>query len=276
MLEEELGVTLFERGRQGMHLTNEGKLLENYARRALKEIEMAKIELSSQAGILTGTVNIGILSSLSEQLAVTIMRAIKEKYPNVNLKITVAYSGHLKEWLEAGDIDLALIYQSIPSKFIESKPMVSEQLWLIGAYDTALKINKPYRLTEIANLPLILPYTPHRLMTLIEQGFSSAKLNFKIAAEVNDLTVQKQLVKEGFGYTILPLISVKNDLQQKTLTAAPIQHSSFTREVALALPNTRHISRLVHVVANEVIQLSQQMVATRDWLGGQWIGEVKP
>ncbi|NEU36255.1 LysR family transcriptional regulator, partial [bacterium LRH843] len=46
LLEEELGVELFERGRHGMSLTQEGKVLEDYARRALKEIEAAKMELT--------------------------------------------------------------------------------------------------------------------------------------------------------------------------------------------------------------------------------------
>jgi DNA-binding transcriptional LysR family regulator len=59
LLEEELGVELFERGRHGMSLTQEGKVLEDYARRALKEIEAAKMELTSKDGALKGTVHIG-------------------------------------------------------------------------------------------------------------------------------------------------------------------------------------------------------------------------
>ena len=128
LLEDELGVELFERSRHGMHLTNEGKILEEYARRALKEIETAKIELTSSDGALKGSVNIGILSSLSELLSVALMRIIKEKYPNVNLKITVGYSGHLKEWLENGEIDVALIYGSTSSKFLDMQRLCCTNL----------------------------------------------------------------------------------------------------------------------------------------------------
>ena len=207
LLEDELGVELFERSRHGMHLTNEGKILEEYARRALKEIETAKIELTSSDGALKGSVNIGILSSLSELLSVALMRIIKEKYPNVNLKITVGYSGHLKEWLENGEIDVALIYGSTSSKFLDMQSMVQEQLWLIGSSQANLSAEQSIELKDISQYDLILPYAPHRLRTLIEQGFHKAKYELKISAEVNDLAVQKQLVKEGFGYTILPLVS---------------------------------------------------------------------
>lgn len=272
LLEEELGVTLFERGRHGMALTHEGKVLEGYARRALKEIEAAKMELTSANGTLKGTVNIGILASLSELLSISLMRVIKKKYPEVNLKISIGYSGHLKDWLESGDIDLALIYGSLSSKFMDIQPIVREQLWLIGPYDSDLKRNEAKTIQEITELSYILPYAPHRLRTLIEQGFNKEHQKLKIAAEINDLNVQKQMVKEGFGYTILPLVSMKNDLQQKTVKVAPIKHPDFTREVALALPNTRQISKLVHTIAQETIHCSKLAVETKAWLGGEWIG----
>lgn len=273
LLEDELGVELFERGRHGMHLTNEGKILEVYARRILKEIETAKIELTSSDGALKGTVNVGILASLSEALSVSLMRVIKEKYPFVNLKITVGYSGHLKEWLESGEIDVALIYGSVSSKFLDLQPLVCEQLWLIGAFDSKLNELEEVELKEMSAFELILPYTPHRLRTLIEQGFHKAKYELKISAEVNDLNVQKQLVKEGFGFTILPLVSIKTELEQKTLQASIINHPDFMREIGLALPNTRHISKLVHTIANEIITSSRQAVRSGTWLGCEWIGQ---
>ncbi|UUS64528.1 MULTISPECIES: LysR family transcriptional regulator [unclassified Acinetobacter] len=273
LLEDELGVELFERGRHGMHLTNEGKILEVYARRVLKEIETAKIELTSSDGALKGTVNVGILASLSEALSVSLMRVIKEKYPFVNLKITVGYSGHLKEWLESGEIDVALIYGSVSSKFLDLQPLVREQLWLIGAFDSKLNELEEVELKQMSAFELILPYTPHRLRTLIEQGFHKAKYELKISAEVNDLNVQKQLVKEGFGFTILPLVSIKTELEQKTLQASIINHPDFMREIGLALPNTRHISKLVHTIANEIIVSSKKAVRSGTWLGCEWIGQ---
>lgn len=273
LLEDELGVELFERSRHGMHLTNEGKILEEYARRALKEIETAKIELTSSDGALKGSVNIGILSSLSELLSVALMRVIKAKYPNVNLKITVGYSGHLKEWLESGEIDVALIYGSTSSKFLDMQSMVKEQLWLIGSAQSKLSSEQVIELKDISQYDLILPYAPHRLRTLIEQGFHKAKYELKISAEVNDLAVQKQLVKEGFGYTILPLVSIKTDLEKNAFCAARIHHPDFIREIVLALPNTRHISKLVHTIAQEVIAVSKISVTENDWPGCEWIGK---
>ncbi len=227
---------------------------------------------STDSSVLKGTVNIGIVSSLSELLSVALMRVIKSKYPEVNLKISVGYSGHIQDWLVAGDIDLALNYGMPTSNFIDTQPIVRERLWLIGPANSNLNIKEPLEMEAMAELPFILPYTPHRLRTVTEHVFKKQNLALQITVEVNDLNVQKQLIKEGFGYTILPLVSVKSDLQQGGVKAAPINHPDFIRDIAVSLPNTRHISKLVYTIANEISEFSKMAVETRSWLGGEWIG----
>lgn len=275
LLEEELGTVLFERGRHGMHITHEGKILEGYARRALKELEQAKMELTSSDIALKGTINIGIVASLSELLSVALMRVIKTKFPDVNLKISIGYSGHLQEWLISGDIDLALNYATASSKFLDTQPIVREKLWLIGPANSNLKPNVALSMLDMAELSFILPYSPHRLRTVTEHGFKKQNVDLKIVAEINDLNVQKQLVKEGFGYTILPLVSVKNDLQQNSVKVAPINHPDFIRDIAISLPNTRHISKLMYTIANEISLFAHEAVESKIWLGGEWIGKRK-
>ena len=273
LLEEELGVKLFERGRHGMNITEEGKILEVYARRALNEIEQAKMELTSSDSALQGTINIGIVASLSELLAVALMRVIKEKYPLVNLKISVGYSAHLNEWLTTGDIDLALNYTSAVSKFVDFQPLVHEQLWLVGSMNSNLQADTALSMQQMSELEYILPFAPHKLRTLTEQCFKLENLTLKIVAEMNDLNIQKQMVKEGFGYTFLPLVTVEKDLSQNTVKVSPIEHQDFSRDIAIVLPKTKHISKLVHTISNEISLFSKHAIQTKKWLGGEWIGD---
>ncbi|KYQ72688.1 LysR family transcriptional regulator [Acinetobacter pragensis] len=273
MLEEELGVKLFNRSRHGMALTDDGKLLEPYARRILEDIESAKLELTANKGVIRGKVHIGVLSSISELLSTLIMSVIKEKYPEVQVKISVGYSGHLKEWLEAGDIDLALMYDSTPSKLIDLIPLVREPLFLIGAAQTLLRLNKPMDLKEIENFPLILPCHPHRLRTLIEQASKKNKSNLNIYAETNDLNIQKQLVIQGFGYTILPLVSVINELNTGSMKAVPIVGNDFVRVITLAMHSTRNIPKHVRIITGEIMGCVRRSIDEKKWPNAKWIYE---
>lgn len=274
MLEEELGVKLFHRSRHGMALTEDGKLLEPYARRILNELESAKLELTASKGIVRGKVHIGVLSSISELLSTLIMSLIKEKYPEVQLKISVAYSGHLKQWLEAGDIDLALMYDATPSKLIDMQALVKEPLFLIASAQSRLE-PQSVQLNQIQQLPLILPFHPHRLRSLIEQAYQQQGFDLNIYAETNDLNIQKQLVVQNFGYSVLPLVSVIHELNSGQMKVAPIDDPAFSRVVTLAMHATRNIPKHIRVISKEIISCVEQSIADNNWPNAQWIYRAK-
>ncbi|CAM5531253.1 HTH-type transcriptional regulator HdfR [Streptomyces antimycoticus] len=68
-LEEELGVPLFERTRQGMRPTEAGAIMADRARRALNELERARAEVQPTPGVVTGIVTVGLLESTTDLLA---------------------------------------------------------------------------------------------------------------------------------------------------------------------------------------------------------------
>lgn len=273
MLEEELGVKLFNRSRHGMALTDDGKVLEPYARRILEDIESAKLELTANKGTIRGKVHIGVLSSISELLSTLIMNLIKEKYPEVQVKISVGYSGHLKEWLEVGDIDLALMYDSMPSKLIDLTPLVEEPLMLIGSAHSSFQHNDIFELKMIEKFPLILPFHPHRLRSLIEQAYKKNGSDLNIYAETNDLNIQKQLVIQDFGYTILPLVSVINEFRNGSVKVIPIVDPAFSRVITLAMHSTRNIPKHVRIIAGEIIGCVEQSIDGKKWPNAKWIYE---
>jgi len=81
--------------------------------------------------------------------------------------------------------------------------------------------------------------------------------------------LEKELAVKNY----LCVVAVKSDLQQKTIKVAPIQHTEFSRNIAIALPNTRHISKLVHVIAGETFNCCKIAIETKAWLGGSWISD---
>src|SRR6478752_2955682 len=115
LLEQELGSELFERSRQGMRLTGSGRKLVERARRALAELERARAEIRPVTDELTGLVTVGLLASTAELLAADLVRDVRDRYPGVALRITAGYAGHLREWLEDADVDMALLYGLKPS-----------------------------------------------------------------------------------------------------------------------------------------------------------------
>jgi len=169
LLEEEMGTALFERGHHGMGLTNAGKVLAAHAVRALSELDMAKAEIVPDPSAVIGTVTIGFLPSTADLLVAPLMWKLKQKYPQLTMSISVAYSAYLRQRLEDGDVDVALLYNLKPSTLLEVNPLLDEPLYLVGPANAGLDRATPVPLQELAMHHLILPSQLHGLRMLIDQ-----------------------------------------------------------------------------------------------------------
>ncbi|HET9652067.1 MAG TPA: LysR family transcriptional regulator, partial [Usitatibacter sp.] len=134
LLEEDLGVALFDRERHGMVLTQAGSALVGYARRVMLELDRARSEIAgaSDGAAVTGLVAIGLLESTCDLLSSPFVTAMAARYPGIRVRITTAYSGTLRQWLEAGEVDAALLYGVQRSPAIRTQPLVEEALWVVG------------------------------------------------------------------------------------------------------------------------------------------------
>jgi DNA-binding transcriptional LysR family regulator len=132
-LEEELGVPLFDRTRQGMVPTTAGQALIGRARRALHELELARTEIRPPgAGEVTGIVRVGLLESVLDVLAEPLVTAVARRHPGIELRVLTAYSGHLRDWLDSGDIDLSLLYNLDDTSSLTVVPLLREPLWALA------------------------------------------------------------------------------------------------------------------------------------------------
>ncbi len=157
--------------------------------------------------------------------------AVRDAYPNVRLRVLTGYSGHLRQWLDAGD--LALLYDLRPTSSFSVQHVVHEQLWAVAPPDAGLRVDEPVPLALVAGLPLILPERGHGLRVLIERAFAQIDVSPEAVVETNSMRIQKQLVLSGHGWTILPAIGVAPDVAAGQLSGAPLRNPAVRRTVAL-------------------------------------------
>ncbi|MGW1274548.1 LysR family transcriptional regulator, partial [Streptomyces sp. NPDC002491] len=152
-LEQELGIDLFERTGQGMRPTDAGVIMVDRARRALDELERARAEVQPSPGVVTGIVTVGLLESTSDLLAEPLVTAVARDHPGVELRLMTAYSGHLQQWLDAGDLDLTLLYNLDSTPSLNARPLVREHLWAVAPASAGLRADHPLPVAEAARRP---------------------------------------------------------------------------------------------------------------------------
>ncbi|EYS93930.1 LysR family transcriptional regulator [Cupriavidus sp. SK-4] len=270
LLEEELGVELFERERHGMVLTDAGRTLVEYGRRALQELDRAKAEIKPASGAISGTAVIGLLPSTCELLAAELVATVKARHPQLVVRLNVGYAGNLLQWLEAGDVEVALLYDTKSSPGLHAEALLDEQLYLVGPSGT-LAPGEEQTVESFRDLPLILPNAPHGLRSVVEHACAVAGFSPTIAVETNSLAVQKNLVAKGFGHTVLPSSAVSEEMEEGILAGAPIVSPNLSRRIVLAHAATRRLTPAASFVSAELVALMKRLVLDGAWPGASWI-----
>jgi LysR family transcriptional regulator, nitrogen assimilation regulatory protein len=272
LLEEDIGAALFERERHGMVLTDAGKALLVYARRAMLELDRARAEIGGAKRGISGLVTVGLLPSTSDLLSTALVSTLAAQYPGIRLRIAMGYAGTLQQWLETGEIDAALLYGVERLGSVQATPLLEEALWLVGLPSAKLQRRKPVPLASLAGMPLILPSSPHGIRTLVDHACAVSKLQLTIAAETNAMSIQKSLVLGGQGLTILPPIAFAEELARKQLSAAPLCNPGISRTIVLALPANRAVGQHVRRTVELLRQCAKDAVDRGAWPEARWLG----
>ena len=124
-IEEELGVTLMIRSRQGIHFTSEGEKVLLYTQEAKKQLELMKIDLKEGSTVISGTLKAGISINYSQYNLPQILSEYKKKFPNVTTYITTEHSRNIFLKIVNGEVDIAVVRGEFP--WNENKILLEEE-----------------------------------------------------------------------------------------------------------------------------------------------------
>lgn len=216
---------------------------------------------------------VGLLPSTCDLMASDLVTAVASNYPGIRMRIAMGYAGTLQGWLEAGEVDAALLYDPKHLQSIQTQPLLEETLWVVGLPSHKLRQNKPVSVASLGGKPMILPSAPHGIRLLVDHACATQDVSLTLAVETNAMSVQKSLVLGGHGLTILPAIAVADDLARKRFTAAPLSNPTITRKIVLALPTNRPTSQPVRRVVQELVQCIKGATERGDWLEARWLAD---
>ena len=155
-LEEETGVTLFIRGKRKITLTPEGMLLRRRAEEILSLVDKTEKELLQQDALVEGTISIGCGELNSVNLLAQIIKDFKALYPKIKFNLHTGNSDRLKEQLEQGLIDIALLLEPVSiEKYDFLRLPVKERWGVIMPAGCALAAKKSITARDLTGLPLI-------------------------------------------------------------------------------------------------------------------------
>jgi LysR family nitrogen assimilation transcriptional regulator len=276
-LEEELGQPLFQRLPRGVELTAAGRAFHPHALSILRQIEDARQSVSQSDGEAMGKVIFGIPHSVSQALALPLLKAVRAALPRVELELTEELTGNLTPQLRTGQIQLAVLFDDGQLDEFRSHPLLDESLMLISPADAPDAPSGPISLRDALRLPLILPASPHGVRPIIEGAAKQAGLAApNVIADISSISILRTSLLAGLGHTLLPPMPLQHELARGELRAVPIAPEQLSRRVMLCA--SRHIpaSTATLAVARVLHTTVEQLCHDGHWQEGRLISSKQP
>jgi LysR family tcuABC transcriptional regulator len=269
-LEAEVGKPLLIRTSKGVTPTENGTALHHHARFMLRQLDQALSVARQEAGTLHGMVSVGLAATTICAVGVPFVRRIREKYPGIVLNVVEGMSGHLRQMMQLGQLDLVILFGRDAIPELPADPLVEEELFVLLPTHSDLVAERRVKLSlaEAAQLPLILPTGIHGLRRRITAEFEQRNLTPQVVAEIDSLSLLMACVYEGMGATIKPMAAallagqLREGWRCLTISDADLKRQNYMYSV---IPE--RLSPAAAAVRAELKETVRHLVQSGGWAG---------
>ena len=270
-LEEELGVTLFERTKRSVETTPLGEAIIEQARRVLEQADALRQLAQTYQDPLVGPLRMGAIPTLSPYLIPLILKPLNKQYSQIKLVLSEELTDTLLTRLRKHEIDAALLATPVEDPDLESIPLFDEPFWLVHPRDHTLSGKKKIIQVDLDGADLLLLSEGH---CLAEQAMAVCHMQERhLQGDMADLRAASletllQMVGAGFGCTLLPALALKTaSARDRGITARQLKLPDTYRRVSLVYRRTFPRRQALEAFAKIVLENLPETVHPLESIG---------
>ncbi len=238
-LEEELDVTLFERGAGEISVTPLGEQIVRQAQAVIEQAALIKEIAKRGKDPVSGPLRLGIIYTIGPYLLPDLVRQAIKRVPQMPLMLQEHFTTRLLELLRSGELDCAIMAEPFPDAGLASAALYDEPFMAAVPSSHALARRKSISAQELKRETMLLLGTGHCFRDQVLEvcpeyaRFSSDTEGLRKSFEGSSLETIKYMVASGMGVTVVPQLSVPAE-PQPHVKYIPFSAPVPTRRVALA------------------------------------------
>lgn len=214
-LEENLGVTLFDRTQRRVHLTLKGRELLVYAEQVSLLFSEIKEKIGSSES-LTGLLRIGVVELVAISWLPDFARALKAKYPGLVIEFEVALNPFLVDGVRSGDLDIAIVAGAAAETGFVTRPLgMVHFAWMCSpSLHDSDEFIEP---RDVRKWPLIYQGTDSYTSEVTNEWLGLPSTRKQRGTSCNSLAAVKSLTSAGVGVSLLPVKTFADALESREL-----------------------------------------------------------
>lgn len=206
---------------RNIYITDFGTEIADAAAAILEQVNAIDQKMHIHRGELVGKLKISVVSTGKYVMPYFLSGFIKEN-PGVELIMDVTNKSKVVESLEENSVDFSLVSILPNTLQVEKIDLLSNKLFLVG--NTERKFSKkPYGKEIFKDIPLIFREAGSGTRQAMERFISSNNVTVQKKLELTSNEAVKQAVLAGLGYSVMPLIGIKNELYERQLQIIPVK-----------------------------------------------------
>jgi DNA-binding transcriptional LysR family regulator len=244
-------------GRQ-LYITEFGEEIAKTAENIINEVETINYKTMSFKGIVTGKLKISIVSTGQYVMPYFLTDFLKLN-PAIDLSMDVTNKSKVITSLEKNEVDFSLVSVLPKNIDLNSELLVQNKLFLIGN-KTAEVPQVPHNKNIFSSIPMIYREEGSATRLIMEQFFERNEIKAPMKMQLTSNEAVKQAVIAGLGYSIMPLIGLNNELNNKELQIIPVTGFPITSDWRLVWLKNKVLSPVAQAYLNYLQTEKKQIV----------------
>src|SRR5579863_4116918 len=232
-LEEQMGITLLDRGTRPLTVTEAGKLYLDMCRDTLNRRDEFQVALDLLKGQVEGTVRVASIYSVGLSELSRLEKEFLRRYPQARIEVQYLRPEKVYEAVAMDRADLGLMSYPEPTKEVTVLPWRREEMAVAASLYHPLAGNTEVKPEDLNGLDFIGFDEDLPIRKDIDRFLREHHVRVNITLHFDNLQMIKEAVAHGEGVSIMPARIMEEEIRQGRLVPIPIARLELYRPVGI-------------------------------------------
>jgi len=234
ILEQELGVTLFERSGAGLRLTEAGRILMPWARRLLHDTQNIQEMMSSLEQEVVGDLHIACSTTAGKYILPQMAARFRQRYPGIQISIPACSSEQVTLDLLEGKAHLGVVSREVNDPEMEAQEFFHDRISLIVPAGHRWSLRASIEPSELLEEPIIMRESTSGtrrvvLEELAKHDISLGDLN--IFMELGNAEAIVRTVAAGYGIGFVSTLAASYPMERGSVIDVLVEELTLERTI---------------------------------------------
>ena len=253
-LEEDLGLKIFERGKNDVTLTPVGMAIVEQAQRVLEEAERIRDIAAQGRNQLAAPLRVGIIHSVGPYLLPDLIPALKKVAPHMPLEVEENITANLETLLRNGKLDVIVIALPFGDAGILTHALYDEPFEVVVNSEHRWAERRSIKAPELAEEKVLLLNSGHCFSNQVAEACPDLSRKGAEIQQGTSLETIRNMVASGLGITVLPASANSARYRSRLLSVIPFTRPAPSRRIALAWRKSFARTQAIEALAQAVAQ----------------------